>query len=955
MRKQGRHIRYLKLIVEFIVNNSSIIGIALILFLLFSHSNQLSLMGIALFNKINNSFFSDIDIQNYQIVCNFMAKWINAIFSLLVSICINKLIYIFVKKKRYTVRLRRHIYNKLRKHYIISDKWITHTIIPKLINVFLHGKPLNYYNQSDHIKQLMKYLGVDNAANRHIVWIKGDAYTGKTTIIFRFIEELTNKKNFKLFEEYEKHIYYFDLGAPSIDVSNLHKSISNRRYENALLILDNIHKLELADLRILVTTLENCHNNVKFLICLSRQYEEFCYSQEIYERLDNFTHNCAVELNINPLNDNETLIVNADDNLINEIFANTKDKEENYQRFCKRIIKEGQEINLALIVQCYNLYLSTPGSRNRTILYIVFDSLNTGKGSIPLKYTLSFIIHATLFSGGFEASWFYEFINSINDNKISYYAKRYFRLLQKSSFISIVWSSNYNEVAFHEKLARYYFELIDKHTNYMEINTLVIEYLSKKNEECGRISNAWKYRTLLLPKTPKDSVLFDKSLCVANFKVLLEDLQYIIKVKHYNESLFYRELGILFDRSGKLDRASMYFKKALKHFFDPTIYINLIQVDHGEFDEKTIFPLLLNKNDAYIRVAAKYWKAHIDIHDGKFQFEEFSELLEEWKNYKDLILKLHPYDGLHLMRRWYFDCFRVYYLSGILNPDFLKPIISANLFKDINFLPEFEAFRYKFQCAFFLHYDVLFDRGIRNILDFEKFKKWDKIMLNQSFYPKLIAAKEQGKSEIDVIVKEAIKYYTASSDGLKKIMDKSYRYSDLRVWELKLAYDHVTYDDIFMNERYIKDYIQHSLSIHIDEYVAYGYTYLLKNYLVGQYCLAQEYDDNPYSGRILKNTYITDELIQDCIINIERYHNSYRGQRKNSYCLFRLDIYKTLYNYMKNNLELDQTKERIQRLKSIAKKKGYRREKILLEHLLDRNLTRIDIIKFYKYYPLVMQ
>lgn len=89
MRKQGRHIRYLKLIVEFIVNNSSIIGIALILFLLFSHSNQLSLMGIVLFNKINNSFFSNIDIQNYQIVCNFMAKWINAIFSLLVSICID--------------------------------------------------------------------------------------------------------------------------------------------------------------------------------------------------------------------------------------------------------------------------------------------------------------------------------------------------------------------------------------------------------------------------------------------------------------------------------------------------------------------------------------------------------------------------------------------------------------------------------------------------------------------------------------------------------------------------------------------------------------------------------------------------------------------------------------------------------------------------------------------------
>lgn len=66
-------------------------------------------MRIALFNKINNSFFSNIDIQNYQIVCDFMAKWINAIFSLIVSICINKLIYIFVKKE---------IRGKIKKTYL---------------------------------------------------------------------------------------------------------------------------------------------------------------------------------------------------------------------------------------------------------------------------------------------------------------------------------------------------------------------------------------------------------------------------------------------------------------------------------------------------------------------------------------------------------------------------------------------------------------------------------------------------------------------------------------------------------------------------------------------------------------------------------------------------------------------------------------------------------------------
>ena len=720
------------------------------------------------------------------------------------------------------------------------------------------------------------------------------------------------------------------------------------------MILDNIHKLELTDLRIFVTTLESCHDNIKFLICLSRQSEEFCFSQEISERLNNFIRNYAVELDINPIQSNTVILANSDKHLLDEISANTKSTEGNYQKFCNKMLKKDQQMNLALMVQCYNLYLSTPGSRSREFIYSVFNALNKGEGDTSLKYTLSFIIHATLFSGGFEIFWFYEYINNIIDKKVRHYSKRYFHLLQKNSFISIVCSSNSNEVAFHEKLARYYFELIDEKISYEVINASVIEYLVEKNKECGRISNAWKYK-ILSPKVSNDATLFDKALCVANFKTLLEDLQYIMKEKKYDENIFCRELGILYDRFGKLNTASMYFKKTLKETFNPTIYINLIQVDHGAFDDKTIQPLINDKNNVYIRVAAKYWKAHIDMHDGKFQFDDYSQLLDEWRKHKDTILKIYPYDGLHLMRRWYFDCFRVYYLSGMLNPKLLKPIIQAELFKNINNLPEFEAYRYKFQCAFFLHYDVLFQKGMLNEIDYEKFKEQDSIMLGQSFYAKIAAVKEHGESEIDIIVNEAIGYYMASSNGLKKIMDKSYRYSDLRVWELKLAYECVNPDDIFANEHFIKNYIQHSMSIQIDEYVAYGYTYLLKNYLVGQYCLLTEYDDNPYEGRVLRNTYITDELIQNCFINIERYHNSYRGERQNNYCLFRLDIYKTLYDYSKNKIEFRQAKKIIQKLYDNAKQNGYLREKILLDYLLENELSRVDIIKFYKYYPLVMQ
>lgn len=186
-------------------------------------------------------------------------------------------------------------------------------------------------------------------------------------------------------------------------------------------------------------------------------------------------------------------------------------------------------------------------------------------------------------------------------------------------------------------------------------------------------------------------------------------------------------------------------------------------------------------------------------------------------------------------------------------------------------------------------------------------------------------------------------------------MDKSYRYSDLRIWELKLAKEIVNAEDIYENERFIQQYIEHSKDIQVDEYVAYGYTYLLKNYLVGQYCLSTEYDDNPNNDKVLKNLYITDDLIQDCFTNIEVYHGKYRGERKNKYCLFRLKIYKTIYDYIQNRNSFEQTENQIHKLSEAADTLGYHREKLLLDYLMTKQLNRVDIINFYKYYPLVMQ
>lgn len=959
MKKTGKHIKYLKLLLEIIINNIVSIVLFIIIFLIFFHINKITNWGGQASQEIYNTIFSKIDSQYqesiYKIILFILKGLVNALLSVLVSTfvtrCINNIL--FTKKKtRLSLKLKRRIYYNLNKRYLISEKFIVRALVPKMINVFLHSKPLNYYNQTDHISRLMDYLGLPNK-EKHIVWVTGEAYSGKTTIIFRFLEELTKKKFYYLFEEYEKQIYYFDLGSLSLDISIIRKNISNSVYENSLLILDNIHKLELKELKYIVTILENYHNNVKFIICLSRQLGDYCYNQELSEKLTDFIKKYTEELNIKPI-DNTFRIHSQEQNIRDEIFAIIDEKSDDFQSFCNKVIKSDQQTNLALLVQCYNLYSSIHSIYYKKLIYNVFDTLNNIGRDIALNVTISFIIYATLFSGGFEIKWFYEYVNNEQNRYIRFKAKKYFCSLQKCSFISILCSSDTEEIVFHEILARYYFELIDKNDNYSEINKSVIKFLEQKNYRCMRFSNAWKYK-ILLPDEAKDNRLFDKTLYIANFKTLLDDLYYIIKEKNYNESEFYRELGILSDRYGKLDDAADYFQKLLQIEFEPSVYINLIQVDHSKFSDEKIYSLIANEKDPYIRVAAKYWKAHIDIHDGKFQEEDFFQLLDEWQGYKEKILDSYPYDGIHLLRRWYFDCFRVYYLSGVFNPSKLKRLISANLFKGNDNLPELEAYKYKFQYAFFIHYDMLFQKGFLNKLMDQEVKEWTSSIFEENFYDIYSRGKEEGKNEIDMIVDIAIKYYHTSSEGMKKIMDKSYRYTNLRIYELKLAYTHINPDDIIKNKKFIEEYIQNSLEVKIDEYAAYGYTYLLKNYLVGLYTVFQEYDDNPYPNRELNNLFITDELIQECFDKIKFYHNRYRGNRENKYALFRLNIYKILYNYCQNNTSLEEVENTLRALCEDAIQMGYNRENLVIDYFLKKGINRYNIYKFFKYYPLVLQ
>lgn len=940
--KNNKHIRYLKIVISIVSNNIYFFIGFMITFSIFLLLEPLEPILTKILNYISSNHI--IIDEKHSSIIQFVLE---VLLSVLLGEILNLILEFFTKSKKEARLLQKSVRrNWIYTHfYRLYKKYNPLNYLSLLfINVFVHGRPINYHNQNEHIQSLTNRM-LESTNDKHIIWVVGEAYSGKTTTVFRFLENIAQEQ--PLFEKYEKNIYYFDLGNNQFSTKKLINDIELRKYINSLIILDNVHKLNNHDLVCFIVGMESCHHNVDRIICLSRELESFCYSQETFERLSDFINKNTERLDIK----SSGFKISESKFLLEEIKLHLNVKE--FEKFCLQTIGDTTYSNPIMILQCYNLYWLSNSKIKKKYVIDLFKAINNATNHSIKTCLLSFIIHASLFSGGFEDSWIDEYIKKSFTFPTNIFAKFHLKLLKETGFISTTNGTHINWFAFHEQIAKIYFKEILTYNKYYDANSDIIKYLIIKNKELKNYANAWKYSIILDINYKDTDKLFDKALEYVNFKTFLEDTIFICDSMKLNSNNFLQNFGILYDRIGELSKSAEYFDMQLKINFDPVVYINYIQVDHSQYSDEAI-QLLLKHHDPYCNLAAMYWKLHIDLHDGIFSFKAFSDMLDIFIKEKSIIISNQPYYGKHLLRRWYFDCFRCYYLSGQLNPYLLSNIMNSEISQELEQLVETEAYNIKFRKAFYLHYDILFLIGVLEKYSFDEYEKWDSVMLGENkVLPLKMIAQKYECSIMEYIAKQAEEYYIQSSVAMKNIMDKSYRYSDLRIWELQLAKDNVTITDIKNNEVLLGNYIEHSTNIKIDEYVAYGYTYLLKTYLVGLFSYDTEYDDNTLKGSTKDNLYISDEKITNCFENIKMYHDKYRDSRNNEYCMFRLELYKTLYSIIsnKNKNPLDAIKT----LKTKAENKNYHRETMLLEVLIKNNCSRLTIKNIFKYYPLVLQ
>lgn len=564
----------------------------------------------------------------------------------------------------------------------------------------------------------------------------------------------------------------------------------------------------------------------------------------------------------------------------------------------------------------------------------LFKQINCMEYDKILVYGFLFICCSTLFTGTINKKIFKKWIGSKN---LTLYLNTYIEIGVLYNFQGVKsW-----EYSMHEKTARAYVEYFCQKDMGVELCLNFFRFLFENSE--GNI----KYRYSLPFDEYKNMIPFDEIINEGNFQTLYEDFKFIIKLFRLKKEHFNYELSVLNDRIGKFNLTKDNILELYNTTNNPKHLILLLHADHMMYyhdDFHLIYNAMAKSDNIYLRFATNYWIMHIEMHEGKWDLKSFINILKMLPENLGYIAN-ESYETFHVLRRFYFDCFRIYYLQG--NVNFLE---FESLTKELdsvreylcNNLTEFKFYQLKFVYAHYIHYELLFKYYV----------------LDQT-YIKREELEFVGCTQAIVMHNKAVDFYYKAYKYFYENGDKTYNYVLLRLCELAPDFVLLKIKKVINEKIDLKDFTEEyfkiimgifdtfrdecGISENVLEYAAYAETYKIKFALICKImCSNIEID--------------FDEIIDNCIQSAIEYHKTYNPQFPNQYGIIRITIFKSINDFIVNKdyATLAETLEKIQKL---CKQKNYNREVKLIDAIKKMN-SKIKLKRIYhiiRYYPIVLQ
>lgn len=884
------------------------------------------LIGIAL---LLHPFFQnhiEIYLSNNQIVLSSLQE--NILSGLIVTVIptlLTGLIYLAKRNSKNSGWIKRKLYNictYLYKNVHIPK--IIKDLISDVVNLFyFHNRELIYKQQSV-VDGILDSLNNTTISRKRIYWIKGSTYSGKTTTILNLLIDLISKIEYnQLFQKLDGNIVYFDLGKPNVSLDNILSEYEAERYSNCLIILDNLHKLSgQSCLHILENVVIN--NHAFALIVLLRHPEEFLSENDRVNKLTKIIKENGTEYTLNPLEPND--------------FA--MQQENQFLVFCQGFFPLEQVVeNTEIAIHLYMLYLKKNFDSFNLLLEIQSFLGRNDSITCSINSILQAIIACSLFTGSFNLKALEKCLPQMSDAK----CKKILNELTKIGFITN-YPNSHEDFYFHERISKCYFKASFQELNNNELYIELFQRLSKVFVSGSNSILGFLY-CMMAQDITKAKRIFEHVVPNVNFMNLYIEMKFLFDQNVCSITNYYKEMGILCDRCGQLQEARRFYSLYMDIDRSADAFYKLVQIDHKYHDKyPEIKDSALKSSNLYIKCLSNYWEIHVNMHHGIFEFQKLFDLACELQKDAEIIISEYPYDGLHLMRRLFFDLFRLYYLEGIFQPEKIRPFADnkSKIFRILKKeLDEFEAYYIKFAVGLMLGQDILFSLALeKESLDLKKYN---------FLFENHLEIEHSKTLDFRAIAEETIRIYLQSIELLDKIGDKTAIFVKYHMYNIKLL---LINDGNFSEcERFYEDYMAFATRENILEYQAYAETFKLKMSLI-QLCspaIIESYGKDQYDE--LKNT------IRQKIELAQKYEELANPASGNQYAQLRLSLYSSIFSLFIKEISIPLFEKDIKNIKKMAQEKNYNRELKLIKYIekYDYRLSPESIRIIVSYYPIVTQ
>lgn len=786
--------------------------------------------------------------------------------------------------------IKHKLYSQLRHIFIKPKHKLSRILFNKNLNSFYYTSYKPTIDQKKVSKRVYEILCKDdnNSNDNKVLWIQGETFSGKTMAVSNILINIISKKNYyKAFKRFDNRIVYIDL--INDNFNRFMDKYKKLKFEKSILIIDNTYILSECKLISLINEISDSAEAKLIIVCM-REFQEILNDPYYVEKLTN-KMKIAGELyhidkikNISSPYINESIILNYNFNSFSEIDQSTQ-------------------------FHCMNMCEKDNNSKSKIFIDII-NYLNGKINKDNFNHKIIFMISSLcIFTGSFTKEQLIMHISSIKE-KILFNVT--LSELHSCGFIDRSPYEFGKIYILNSQIAKHYFKLGYTSKSFKNIAFDIInkqyEYNINKNFRL-----AFLYGCFLKDNKTQQSEIFDSIAINTNFRVLLNDINYIASVEKSIISLYNREIGILYDRTGEFLKSRNAFRSllidaqkqnninlALESFY------RLVQIDHTEYSKHNQLKDY-QPDSPYLKLQKKYWKLHIDMHLGKFALSDFIDLLNETKS----IFNKVSYDNLHLLRRIYFDAYRLYYLDGSNNAnkllkikengDLIQKYLSVNL-------EEFNLYYQKFTILFLLSKDILYNLVVYDsTVDYDIFKKF----IND------LDITYESMSNKNLLLETCIKLCIELENGFEKIGDKTFNF--IRYYRTELLIIKNDYSSKSLIKQY-RNFAKYEI-----EYCLYAEFIKLKYQISQLINLERISKDNQYEYENLKSNVYK---------QFKNINNFFNGSYTNKYAIMRYKIYElfvTIFDKKAVPSDLFTT------ALNFAEKNKYNRESRLLSKIKDLN------------------